>query len=226
MNKDNVFFDPTQMNFFPEFVYFLGFCWADGTIDNNGYHNKVAIEITSDDAVQLKPIFDKVGIWTIYKRLRKIKIKGVLINSKECTRFRLSNKIFVNFLVNLGYKNKSNTNPEKVLEIIPEHLKIYFFRGLLDGDGCFCETIIRKDYRVRSIAISSGITQNWSSVEDFYNKHNIYYSIQKQTRNNMSGSTIIVRRKKDIKKLINIIYPVDDGIYLPRKYHKAISFIK
>jgi len=40
-------------------------------------------------------------------------------------------------LVDNDYKLKSYNSADKILSKIPNSLHHYFFRGLIDGDGCF-----------------------------------------------------------------------------------------
>ena len=222
MNKDNVFFDFVNLNFYPEFVYFLGFCWADGWIYNSGYHNKVCIEINSIDADCIKPYLEKVGIWKIYKRLRNTRtILDRNVTVKETTSFRISNKNLSDFLVKCGFKNKSGSY-DKLLSLIPENLHLHFYRGLIDGDGhiSLCKTT--QGYNSMAIVIAGPLEQDWSSIESFCDKNKIHYRIRREYKDTKKCSTFIIKRKKDLLKFINLLFK-PEYIYLERKYNKAID---
>jgi hypothetical protein len=222
MNKDNVFFDFVNLNFYPEFVYFLGFCWADGWIYNSGYHNKICIEINSTDADYIKPYLEKVGIWKISKRLRNTQtILERNVTVKETTSFRISNKNLAEFLVKCGFKNKSGSY-DKILSLIPENLHWHFYRGLIDGDGhiSLCKT--SQGYNSMSIVIAGPLEQDWSSIEFFCNKHTIRYRIRREQKEKRRCSTFIINRQKDLLKFINLLFKPEYN-YLERKYSKAIE---
>jgi len=50
---------PFTQNFTKEAVYILGLIWADGHVEKNS--NKISLRLSHDDAIQLKPLFEKFG---------------------------------------------------------------------------------------------------------------------------------------------------------------------
>lgn len=115
-----------------EVAYFLGFFWADGNIinytSNNITHWRIALEIQERDAIALMEVFMKLGNWSIQVRKRK--------DSWQTTySFVTNNKDLYTFLNLNGYSEKSQVEPNLILDKIPEELKIYFWRGVFDGDG-------------------------------------------------------------------------------------------
>ena len=225
MNNDNVFFDFVNFNFYPEFVYFLGLCWADGAVYNTGYHNKVSIELVSSDALVVQPTLEKMGKWKIMKRTRThTKILGVATVPHESTIFRISNKSLIRFLIDHGYKNKNGSHTQ-ILSVIPEKLHPLFFRGLLDGDGhiSLCET--SRGYNVVSIVTAGPIDQDWSGFESFCIRHSISYRINFQKQHRSSGSTFIINKKKDLLRFIRLIFSTENQ-FLVRKHIKAMDIVK
>lgn len=89
--------------FTPELVYVLGFLWADGFIDNSGFHNKVRVEISTLDKESIQKVLKYTGCWNENERVRLTK-HG---KDSNIIRFSLSSKRFVTFLVDNDYKNKS-----------------------------------------------------------------------------------------------------------------------
>jgi hypothetical protein len=159
-----------------EIAYFLGFLWADGYIHHyisNGInHHVISIEIKSTDAIILQDIFLSFGDWNIQKRKR--------CHYSEVTLFTTNNKDLYNFLHECGYNNKSSIEPSQILTKIPEELKIYFWKGLFDGDGSvglcgrgsYFEIASTYDYKY--LEIINFITK--FGVE----KYNIYQQISKK----------------------------------------------
>jgi hypothetical protein len=129
----------------PGVAYFLGFLWADGYI----VRQEIRLSILSVDMGAIKSTLNVLGKWNYNERVRS---EGNPI----CTAFTNNKKLF-EFLVKNDYKIKSGASADKILKRIPLHLKHYFFRGLIDGDGH-----INKN----GIFISSCFQQNWKYVSD------------------------------------------------------------
>lgn len=187
-----------------EVAYFLGFFWSDGYISND----EICIAIKSTDGDSILNILNKFGNWRINHRVRKLKGKEykqskILINDRKIKDFLLEN----------GYANKSLSTPSKILTLIPEDLKPYFFRGLIDGDGCFCSK--NRSY----FSITGTIEQNWKEIDDLFLKLDISYKLTKKERKIGNSSFVVISNKKDIIKLGDYIYVNNfDGIGLERKY--------
>ncbi|HSE99939.1 MAG TPA: LAGLIDADG family homing endonuclease [Nitrososphaeraceae archaeon] len=146
----------------PEAAYFLGFLWADGYI----VRQEVRLSILTVDMDIIKPTLDKIGKWNYNERVRD---GGKPI----CTAVTNNKKLF-DFLVDNDFKIKSGASADKILGKIPLHLKHYFFRGLVDGDGCIDKN---------GISISSCYNQDWNYVSNLNDSLDInsyiYRKIQK-----------------------------------------------
>ena len=209
-------FDPIAFidNVTKESAYILGLLWADGSLGNYKNSN-IRVEIVKDDLDNLSKIFEKTGKWSSYKRVRE--------HWKPIASFSVNNRPFFNFLIENDYKNKSMVSPLKILNIIPENLKHYFFRGLIDGDGCFY--INQKQYTYQ-FTIASSYEQDWSYLENLLKNHDIKYSIckrqsiNKKTGKTNSSSALRITNKNDIKKFGEFIYKDydSDQMGLNRKY--------
>ena len=114
-----------------EISYFLGFLWSDGYIHHyvskKINHYVISIEIKTQDADVIKDTLLSFGKWNIQKRKRG--------HYSEVTLFTTNNKDLYYFLYECGYNDKSNIEPSNILSKIPDDLKIYFWKGLFDGDG-------------------------------------------------------------------------------------------
>jgi len=135
----------------PEVAYLLGFLWADGYI----VRTEVRLEIIKTDMDNIKHILDSIGTWTYSDRQRK--------NWKVISRATTSNKRLVEFLKEHDYDKKSYVSADKILSKIPNDLKHYFFRGLVDGDGCIDTNRIRA-------SVSSSFKQDWSYFIELCNE--------------------------------------------------------
>ena len=204
----------------PEVAYILGILWADGHVSKN---NTISISILRSDMDDIINIFLKTGNWRIYNYKPKITKPQTLL----CT----SNDIIFKFLIKNGYKAKSWKSACKILSKIPEHLKHYWFRGLVDGDGCFH---LHTGRRTKQIFIASGYKQDWSFLEKRCKKLKIQYKIlrrkqinrrsHKETRN----SIFLIAKSFDIQKFSNFIYNnyENDHIGFKRKWNKYQDILK
>ena len=102
---------------------------------------------------------------------------------------------------------------------------MYFFRGIIDGDGCFYN-----GKGLKLFSVTSSIEQDWKYLEDLFNSLNIEYKIRKKEHKNKTGnishsSLIEVIGINRIIKIGNYIYNGFDldKIGLKRKYDKYLS---
>lgn len=195
----------------PEHVYVLGLIWADGHISKN--RNRITCSIVQEDGENLKDIFLKVAPWQI-RIINKKSKDGYKRKPQMC--FQISNYILTDFLKNNGYISKSWESADKILSKIPEHLKYYWFRGLIDGDGNVGEYCF---------SISSGIKQDWKYMKRICKKLNIKYYIYQDIRKNKGTSNFRISKLKNIYPFGNFIYKnrETDNIGLDRKYKQWIT---
>ena len=190
----------------PEIAYMLGYLWADGYI----VRNEIRLEIVKDDLDHIKPILESIGTWTYSYRNRA--------GNQTSGRAVVSNKRLVKFLKENDYDNKSFMSADKILSIIPNELKHYFFRGLVDGDGC----IYINDKFKKRLTISGSFKQNWRYVSNVCNDLNIKYNIYR--RRNEHASSNIELNGFHAKTFCDYIY--QDKIFgLDRKYNKYLSLL-
>jgi hypothetical protein len=192
-------------------AYLLGFIWADGHISKDT--NSIRIEITTDDFNDLKHIFDQTMIYNIYQRQRE--------NWKPITSIIVNNREQNALLRALDFDKKSYKAPSKVLSILPDEIKPFFFRGLSDGDGCFY--INKKNY-VYHYAISSSIEQDWQHFDHISKSIGFTYSISRViSKNGNKTSRLRITNKYDIRLFGNYIYQTNPSLGLSRKYNKFLE---
>jgi hypothetical protein len=196
-------------NYTPESVYILGLIWADGYI--NKKTNAISIECVKDDIDIFYPIFQKTGNFNLYYRNRENRKPQGIIN---CSSYYLSQ-----FLKTNDYSNKSELSPIKILSLIPFELKHYFFRGWVDGDGCF---YYNKKLHLMEFIMSGTYNQDWSSLIILCEELSINYKITNiTTKKGHQHSRFLIKKKKDIVKFGNYIYQ-KDMFGLKRKYDKFL----
>lgn len=212
----NQFINPNN----PIVIYILGLLWADGYVENKYQHSGISLSTTYPDAEHFISIFLKTGKWKNYSWQPKSRTKNG--KCKLACRIHTNNKPLSDFLVKNDYKSKSYESADKILSIIPDNLKHYWFRGLLDGDG-----YIHTDNKgSHGISFSSGINQNWNYLENMCNKLDLKYNISKITsKNSHSQSKFSIYGMYKTIKFCEFIYNgyPNDNIGLQRKYDKFLQ---
>jgi hypothetical protein len=203
----------------PIVAYILGFMWADGNISKDGRHFNVTG--TQSDIEEIEWLFDKIGKWCKHFDNRE---KYGWKNAKTLIG---SNPEIHNFLIEYDYDKKSYVSADKILSKIPDELKHYWFRGLIDGDGCFY--INEKNY-IRQFALTSTYEQDWSYFENLCRKLDIKYCIKRiKTVNKKTGkenkSSVVRIIGKEIIKLGEFIY-FGEEFGLTRKLEKFKQIYK
>lgn len=191
----------------PEIIYLLGFLWADGSIHHaTSYH--IALKIVSNDFKDINSIFERNGKW-----LKHI-VKPKFSHHQEQTITYVNHKKLFQWLQNLGYDNKKT--PIKILKLIPNNLKHYWWRGYFDGDGCL---YINTKNREKYVCISSNGDQDWS----FFKKQFKGFTIIKQTFVHGRNSRIQAKKISTINHFLKYIYK-GQQFGLTRKFNKYSIF--
>jgi hypothetical protein len=193
-----------------EVAYFLGYFWADGYVLES--RNEIRFEILNDDLINIKSVLDKIGKWN-YSTRKRISVLGSAITS---------NKKLTQFLLENDYKVKSKESADKILSKIPNNLKYYFFRGLVDGDG---NLYINK--KKQTVTITSSYEQEWYFLEEICKKLNIKYYVYRKVEKNGKKSFFQINGT-NAKKFCDYIYQnrIEDNIGLNRKYEKYLKLIE
>lgn len=187
-----------------EVAYILGLWWADGWIEYKDNYS-VNIKLISDDFDDIEWIFYKLGDWKKY-------IRKATLGHKQTTQLRLSGKELVDYLISLDYHTK-NKSAIKILNTIPNNLKIYWWRGYFDGDGH-----INSQHPYR-LMFSGPHNQDWSFLPPKYNFR------KKIIIGKHSFSSMTLIRKNEIYDFGSFIWKNrnTDGIGLERKYNKFLE---
>lgn len=224
------FFNELQKMESPEIVYLLGYLWGDGFIvkptSPTGVSFRVGLTIQKEDALVIKPIFDKMDFIKIKERHPP--------NKKPTIDFSIYCKEIYQWFEDNDYKAKSWVSADKILSKIPEHLKHYWFRGLVDADGSirFAEQSKqgKKGQVLRGVGIHiySGINQDWKYMIDLCKKFNLKYKIVLRQRSKADkthcSSQFSNQRRPEVIILGDYIWKdkETDGIGLNRKWAKFL----
>jgi hypothetical protein len=204
----------------PEVAYLLGIFYADGCIRNTSRSkNTMSLTSKTSDAITIYDSIMKTGKWKFYSYKRA---------TGSVSYFKLNSRKLITFLRENDYEEKSTRSADKILSKIPAHLRSYWFRGFLDGDG-----FIRS--RAGSgceLGFAGDIRQDWHFMEELCKQLNIEYKIIKQeyktkTGKIYRGSTFSIYNTINSLTILNYIYQNRDAdkIGLYRKYEKYLSII-
>lgn len=219
--KSNINFNIHELINKPEFIYVLGLLWADGNVflKKSQYKRQVTINMLSTDILEIIPIFQSFATWYQYNFIPS----GY--SPKQQTRLGLTSQPFCEFLLENHYQCKSYKSADKILNLIPDNLKYYWFRGLSDGDGCFYFNDKYKTSK-HTFSITSHDNQDWTYMINLSNFLHINYHISHFTNKyNTNGSSFRISSTKNIIKLGDFLYQnySTDKIGLSRKFNKFIQ---
>lgn len=190
----------------PNKAYLLGFITADGSIIGE-YSSNCAIEVHNEDRALIE--FAKAEINP------NATITECITNKKNNCRINFSSKQLCDDLAKYGVvPNKSKIIKEVPENLIPPKLLKFYFRGLIDGDGC-----IHKDGH---ISIYSGSYDFITSVQQCLVKN-----LNVSNLSIYHGTTWFISwsKKEDKQKFFDFLYKdcLDDTFYYKRKYQRLYN---
>lgn len=154
----------------PNKAYLLGFITADGSITGK-YSNSCSIEVQMKDSDILYFAKSEINPSSV--------ITECFYKKKMNQKVRFSSKKLCNDLKKYGViPNKSLIIKRVPVELIPTELLCYYFRGLIDGDGC-----VHKDGK---ISIYSGSKDFIESVQE-----TLCQTIKVKKIKNLSGNILL-----------------------------------
>ena len=184
----------------PHKAYLLGFITADGAVVNN----ILSIEVHNDDIEILKYAKKQINPKATITKCKNRSTSKVCFGAKKIGQDLAKYGIV---------QNKSKIIKSVPLDLIPQEYLRFYFRGLIDGDGC-----ILKDGKV---SIYSGSKEYIEDVRRILIKElNLSKtSIYKGTTYFCSWSS-----KEDRKKLFFYLYKdLNQSFYYKRKYDRLFN---
>jgi len=220
MNEDNFKIDCKEK------AYVLGLLWGDGcltTVRSKTYSRYISFSMILEDFVEIESFFQSFETNAKWKKYIRNRVSETR-NYKHSVTYNLNDRFLAKYLISLGFDKKSNINIEKILSIIPDELKNYWWRGYLDADGCLTVILGKGCHR---LAFASTYEQDWSGhikflEENFKANPKIYRSINYL---NHKHSTLRLGKYKELISFLNYIYKdyENDKMGLYRKYNKYIE---
>lgn len=214
--RKNHLVDQYITDFTPESAYVLGLLAADGHISIKT--RTVCINNCYDDMVDVLSTFKESSpAWNFNYIVRQK-------NYKPKQHGNLTSPRLTNFLIQLGYKNK---NFSSILKIIPEELRPLWFRGFLDGDGCW---FLHTKNKIKNCTFVGPYDQDWEFIASVADSLGLKYSISRSNVTNKGVqigrcSYFRIRRIRDLLLWGEYLYRTykDDSIGFKRKYQKWLE---
>lgn len=199
--------------------------WADGS------YNKYSISLSTsiEDASEIDTIIQQTGEW------HKYNVKGRYRNGKkfkDSIEYRINSADLSQWFNNFDYQQKSTVAPTKILNILPNNLRHFFYLGVSDGDGCF---YYHKKRSIHQFNIASTFDQDWSYMIQLCNdlgisKYNINHQrkINKKSGKLNSSSCFRITNKPDIQKIGGYLYQqyMITPLGLKRKLNKYMEMMQ
>jgi hypothetical protein len=211
INKKYIFDFNVIKNPTPEFAYYLGWMWGDGSCCHKGLGYQQSLEIQEVDGLEIVNFFETFCNPSKKFRHRKGRKPTISIN--------LYDFILGKFLEENDYEEKSKKPPTKILNFLPIELHEYWFRGFFEADGhaSFREQST-KGYMLSIIQFYAPINQDWGFLQDFLARNGIQMKSSKRKRDSGSSSVAGFGQQPQIIKFIESVYYQKSSMHLSRKY--------
>lgn len=176
------------------------------------------LTILQDDFDEIAHLFERFLLakrFHFYQRKASTQMrKGKVSKHRAMAVTTLTNHSECRFFTDNDYADKSWVAPSKVLRIIPTILRHYFWRGLVDADGCF--TRGHFDW-------SSDKKQDWSEHLKMLNSIGVKKAhVSLKRYREYESSQLLISNKREMKLFGDYIYQGFDvdGIGLKRKWNR------
>jgi hypothetical protein len=205
-----------------EFIYFLGYLWADGSISIKS--KNITLSIQEEDALKIIPNFEKINNILVKPFTTSLSIPKNP-KWKNMTRFYSGDRELYEFLKSNEYHLKSKIQPLKILEVLPPDKIRIFILGFFDGDGCVYNG--NNSHKLYSVSFSGPYDYDWSFMENIYKNNHITYKIHRYKRSKGANSTITTIGMFEVEKIYNYLYLKSDNFsILNRKKNKFEEIIE
>lgn len=192
--KHNPFQDITN----PNVQYWLGWLATDGYISHSENRVRLSLSIKDIDVIEKFRDFVSPDL-TIHHSIHHGEFEMVFVS------FR--NKIIVDFLYDLGFRENKTFNFVPNFEITWDYI-----RGVFEGDGYI---------REKEVNITGASKDHITLIYEFVKNEGINCKLrQKTTPKNTIMYDFEINSKMEISKFVDKIYANAD-IFMNRKYHKA-----
>ena len=193
-----------------ELAYFMGFCFADGSITAQDDHRStLEISVHTKD----KCVLQKFCQWTNYNEDYITKRSG-----KEMLRLCYNSKLFKQDFSSWGLVNNKTYEP-CIPSILPEYIKPFLI-GYIDGDGSIKFSKEQNQFNI----VGNRILIDWFcdtiknlGFDQQFKFEDIEGKVWKRAR---------IYTKEDILSMIKCLEPQQyQKLFLPRKWDTAITLL-
>lgn len=208
-----------------EFIYFLGYLWADGSLSRQRKNTTMSIQ--EEDAIIISPNIEKINK-ILTKPFTTSISKPKKAHWKTMKRFYSGDKDLYNFLFEYEYHNKSNVAPHKILNFLQKDKHRIFMLGFFDGDGCVYNG--EKSYRLYSVSFSGSYDYDWTFLEDIFKSESISNKIYRNKRTKGANSCVTTTGMFEVEKIYNYLYKESDKFEVllrkKEKFEQIIEHVK
>lgn len=210
--KEKEFDIDFQTHLYPkQLAYWLGYFWADGYV---GKHGALHLKCIQSDLDNIDHILNKVANFHKYPQ--------VVDNRQPQLDIYIGSKLAADILVSLGKYSRSSESHQKIIEFIPKEYRLYFIRGLIDGDGNFS-----KSNNSWYFSVCSNYDQDWNFLQKYLQEeYNFPVKIIQRIEGEQKHSIIRNTNRTQMYNFCKKLYEIDDKIYLPRKFEKIKQIFK
>jgi hypothetical protein len=113
----------------------------------------------------------------------------------------INNKEYHRFLSDNDYQTKSACSPVKILAILPESVRHYWWRGYFDGDGSF-----NLQPTCAGICVAAPYEQDLTFFEKLCQDLGVHFKIHRWKRRCGNVSCLLIRRKHSVIAFCEYIY--------------------
>lgn len=215
---NNQYFDDIKTQ---EQAYWLGFLWADGSINKTTKRcsgkNRLTVSQKETEKKHLQKFANCLQSNTVIHTREPFPNKKIAV-------LDINSRPLCKQLENLGFGTKQNRTH---IPNLPEHLLRHFIRGYFDGDGClsiYTQTV--KQWTINRQEWSlTGTKSLITEIKNILNKQTTVSKSVKLKSYTRTTKVVSLRygKKSDINELYHYLYD-NATIYLNSKYQKFIDF--
>ena len=201
-------------------AYFLGFIYADGTIDIKSRRAHFLMKLQSQDRYVLEKLNQELGgrdSFLFHEEPHKRTIMGREVICHGTDRLSIGSRDLINsLLMNNIVPNKSHSD---IFPMVNDEFFFDYLRGYIDGDGTYY--INKRGYLIITIICNS--EKNLRYIQSKLSEKGIDTRIY--GRPDCNAKTLMCSKVKDSRELLNRLYYEDDLFCLQRKYEKVKHLI-
>lgn len=191
-----------------EKAYIIGFLLGDGTISKNG-HMLLSVQLSDIEILEFiqQELGCSVRTYNKYNKKQKL-FPNAKIHIGNRTLCRDIKKLF-------GGRLKD----ERHIPIIKKELEPYLLQGFFDADGCITWGIRKDRDRIRQKVSFTSQYKLLEGIQNILIKNNISTKIRPKSKEKCYVMEIC--SKKEVLKILDLIYSDKDFVILKRKYIKS-----